>query len=54
MVLGGPEEEQRETQIFSEHFIGPKQNIHRNVGYKNHYNKASQMHSSQTNLRSKL
>ena len=54
MVLGGPEEEQRETQIFSEHFIGPNQNIHRNVGYKNRYNKASQMHSSQTNLRSKL
>ena len=51
MVLGGPEKEQRETQIFSEHFIGP---IHRNVGYKIRYNKASQMHSSQTNLRSKL
>ena len=50
MVLGGPEEE----QIFSEYFIAPNQNIPRNVGYNNCYNKASQVHPSQMNLRSKL
>lgn len=52
--MGGPEEEQRETQIFSEHFIRPNENIQRNVGYKNHYNKTSRVHYSQRKLRSKL